>query len=90
MVSDKGTESTSMAILRWDQDNGIDWPSIAPGKPPKTLQPNTANPSVLGHMILPAVAIRFSRPSLIVRALQANNTRSSQQPSLEASLQSPT
>jgi len=33
LVSDNGTEFTSMAILRWSQDRGIDWQYIAPGKP---------------------------------------------------------
>lgn len=33
VVSDNGTEFTSMAILRWSQDRGIDWYYIAPGKP---------------------------------------------------------
>jgi putative transposase len=32
-VSDNGTELTSMAILRWSQETGIDWHYIAPGKP---------------------------------------------------------
>ena len=33
IVSDNGTEFTSMAILKWCQDTGIDWHYIAPGKP---------------------------------------------------------
>jgi len=33
IVSDNGTEFTSMAILRWVQGTGIDWHYIAPGKP---------------------------------------------------------
>ena len=33
IVSDNGTEFTSMAILRWVQNTGIDWHYIAPGKP---------------------------------------------------------
>jgi putative transposase len=33
IVFDNGTEFTSMAILRWVQDNGIDWHYIAPGQP---------------------------------------------------------
>ena len=33
IVSDNGTEFTSMAILRWSQETGIDWHYIAPGKP---------------------------------------------------------
>lgn len=33
IVSDNGTEMTSMAVLRWVQETGIDWHYIAPGKP---------------------------------------------------------
>ena len=33
IVSDNGTEFTSMAILRWSQDRSLDWHYIAPGKP---------------------------------------------------------
>jgi putative transposase len=32
-VSDNGTELTSLALLHWSQDTGIDWHYIAPGKP---------------------------------------------------------
>lgn len=33
IVSDNGTELTSNAMLRWQQDRRIDWHYIAPGKP---------------------------------------------------------
>jgi len=33
IVSDNGTEFTSMAILKWVRQTGIDWHYIAPGKP---------------------------------------------------------
>ena len=33
VVSDNGTELTSNAILRWQQDRGVEWHYIAPGKP---------------------------------------------------------
>tara|TARA_B110000977_G_C10937355_1_gene439493 strand:+ start:118 stop:957 length:840 start_codon:yes stop_codon:yes gene_type:complete len=33
IVTDNGIEFTSMAILKWVQDTGIDWHYIAPGKP---------------------------------------------------------
>ena len=33
IVSDNGTEFTSMAILKWVQGNSIDWHYIQPGKP---------------------------------------------------------
>jgi len=32
-LSDNGTELTSMAILRWSQETGVEWHYIAPGKP---------------------------------------------------------
>ncbi len=33
IVSDNGTELTSMAILRWSQQQQVEWHYIAPGKP---------------------------------------------------------
>lgn len=33
IVSDNGTELTSMAVLRWCQKTGVEWHYIAPGKP---------------------------------------------------------
>ena len=33
IVSDNGTEMTSQAVLKWCQDNDINWHYIAPGKP---------------------------------------------------------
>ena len=45
-VSDNGTELTSMAILRWSQDTGVEWHYIAPGKP----QQNTFIESFNGRL----------------------------------------
>ena len=33
IVSDNGTELTSNAMLRWAEENGVEWHYIAPGKP---------------------------------------------------------
>jgi len=33
IVSDNGTEFTSMAILKWSQETKVGWHYIAPGKP---------------------------------------------------------
>jgi putative transposase len=33
IVSDNGTELTSMAMLRWSQETRVEWHYIAPGKP---------------------------------------------------------
>ena len=45
-VSDDGTELTSMAILRWSQESGVQWHDIAPGKP----QQNAAIESFNGRL----------------------------------------
>ena len=36
IVSDNGTELTSNAVLTWQQEQGVDWHYIAPGKPSRT------------------------------------------------------
>jgi putative transposase len=41
-VSDNGTELTSMAILRWSQETGVEWHYIAPGKPQQSYHPVSA------------------------------------------------
>jgi len=33
IVSDNGTELTSMAVLKWCQETGVEWHYIAPGRP---------------------------------------------------------
>jgi transposase InsO family protein len=33
VISDNGTEFTSKAILKWANDNGVEWYYIDPGKP---------------------------------------------------------
>ena len=37
IVSDNGTELTSMAVLKWVQETGIEWHYIAPGKPQQNV-----------------------------------------------------
>jgi len=34
VVSDNGSELTSNAILTWQEERGVEWHFIAPGKPP--------------------------------------------------------
>jgi putative transposase len=46
IVSDNGTELTSMAILRWSQEQRVEWHYIAPGKP----QQNAFIESVNGRL----------------------------------------
>ena len=46
IVSDNGTELTSMAMLRWSQEHGVEWHYIAPGKP----QQNAFVESFIGRL----------------------------------------
>jgi putative transposase len=46
IVSDNGTELTSMAVLRWSQERGVAWHYIAPGKP----QQNAFAESFIGRL----------------------------------------
>lgn len=46
VVSDNGTELTSMAILRWSEERQVEWHSIAPGKP----QQNAFAESFIGRL----------------------------------------
>ena len=46
VVSDNGTELTSVAILRWSQDRSVGWHYIAPGKP----QQNAFAESFIGRL----------------------------------------
>ncbi len=36
VVSDNGTERTSRALLEWQNETGVGWPCIEPGKPMQT------------------------------------------------------
>src|SRR5690348_714497 len=45
-VSDNGTELTSIAVLRWRQERGVQWQHIAPGKP----QQNAFAESFIGRL----------------------------------------
>jgi hypothetical protein len=40
IVSDKGTELTSRAVLRWSQEMQFEWHYIAPGKHSRTRSRN--------------------------------------------------
>jgi putative transposase len=46
IVSDNGTEPTSMAILRWAREQRVDWHDITPGKP----QQNTFAEWLIGRL----------------------------------------
>jgi putative transposase len=59
VVSDNGTELTSMAILKWSQEAAIDWHYIAPGKPTQ-LGVHVTSPDLQGKQCCSAILLRGS------------------------------
>jgi putative transposase len=51
LVSDNGTELTSNAILAWQQDHGIEWHYIAPGKPMQNSFVESSNGGLLDECL---------------------------------------
>lgn len=51
IVSDNGTEFTSRAILKWANDNGVDWHYIDPGKPQQNAFIKSFNGSLRDELL---------------------------------------
>ena len=51
IVSDNGTEFTSQAILRWANDNGVEWHYIDPGKPQQNAFIESFNGSLRDELL---------------------------------------
>ena len=61
IVSDNGTELTSMAILRWSRRRRVEWHYIAPGKPTQNAFIESFN-GRLRDELLERDPVRFARP----------------------------
>ena len=51
IVSDNGTEFTSRAILKWANDNSVDWHDIDPGKPQQNAFIESFNSSLRDELL---------------------------------------
>ncbi len=51
IVSDNGTEFTSRAILKWANDNGVEWHYIDPGKPQQNAFIGSFNGSLQDELL---------------------------------------
>lgn len=51
IISDNGTESTSRAILKWANDNNVDWHYIDPGKPQQNAFIESFNGSLRDELL---------------------------------------
>ena len=73
-VSDDGTELTSLAILRWSQERGVDWHYIAPSKPTQNAFIESFNgrlrDELLNETLFTSLAHAPGGPGRLARGLQ--------------------
>ena len=76
-VSDNGTELTSMAILRWCQESGVEWHYIAPGKPAQNAFIESFNGRLRDELLNETlfVSIAHARTMLAAWLLDYNTVR---------------
>lgn len=76
-VSDNGTELTSMAILRWCQETGIEWHYIAPGKPTQNAFIESFNGRLRDELLNETlfVSLAHARAALAAWRLDFNTVR---------------
>jgi len=76
-VSDNGTELTSMAILRWCQDTGVEWHYIAPGKPTQNAFIESFNGRLRDELLNETlfVSLAHARAALAAWRLDFNTVR---------------
>jgi len=63
LVSDNGTELTSMAILRWSQETRIDGHYIAPGKPTQNAFVESFNGRLRDELLNETLSSRSRTPA---------------------------
>lgn len=67
IVSDNGTELTSLAILRWTQDRRIDWHYIAPGKPQQNGYVESFNGRLRDECLNETLFVSLGHARLVLR-----------------------
>jgi putative transposase len=77
IVSDNGTELTSMAILRWSQETRIEWHYIAPGKPTQNAFVESFNGRLRDELLNETLftSLAHAREALAVWKLDYNTVR---------------
>jgi putative transposase len=76
-VSDNGTELTSMAILRWSQETGVEWHYIAPGKPQQNAFIESFNGRLRDELLNETLfgSLAYARAALAAWRLDYNTIR---------------
>ena len=77
VVSDNGTELTSMAILRWSQESRVEWHYIAPGKPQQNAFVESFNGRLRDELLNETLftSLGHAREALAIWRLDYNTVR---------------
>ena len=77
VVSDNGTELTSMAILKWSQERAVDWHYIAPGKPTQNAFVESFNGRLRDECLNETLftSVRHARTELAIWRQDYNHVR---------------
>jgi putative transposase len=84
IVSDNGTELTSHAILRWQEERGIEWHYIAPGKPQQNGFVESFNGRLRDECLNEHLFGSLKEARQIVEAWRVDYNPASQHPSVYA------
>ena len=82
VVSDNGTELTSMAILCWSQERGVAWHYIAPGKPQQNAFIESFNGRLRDECLNETVFTSLRHARAVLAAWRQDYNRASQHPSV--------
>ena len=83
-LSDNGSELTSMAILRWSQETGVEWHYIAPGKPQQNAFIESFNGRLRDELLNETLFSSLAHARAALARWQIDYNRASQHPSVYA------
>jgi putative transposase len=81
-VSDNGTELTSNAILRWQQNHGVEWHHIVPGKPMQNGSVESFNGRLRDEYLNEHLFTTLNEARQIIEEWRIDYKRASQHPSV--------
>jgi len=80
IVSDNGTELTSNVMLKWAEENGIEWHYIAPGKPQQNGFMESFNGKLRDECLNEHVFSSLAEARSIIEAWRVDYNRASEHP----------
>jgi putative transposase len=80
IVSDNGTELTGNAMLKWAEDNGVEWHYIAPGKPQQNGFMESFNGKLRDECLNEHVFSSLAEARRIIEAWRIDYNRASEDP----------